>query len=141
MSVLFAILIGLTAAQGVQIVGALLIISLLITPGAAAAHLTANPVKAAILAVTFAEIAAVGGVLLSLAPGMPVSVFVTAISFGIYLVARTIGWWRGRTATRDDIAADRWATPASPGASGANPDLNPGAAPDCDDCTGRHPAP
>src|SRR5699024_8127461 len=69
MSVLFAILIGLTAAQGVQIVGALLIISLLITPGAAAAYLTANPVKAVVLSVIFAELAAVGGVLLSLAPG------------------------------------------------------------------------
>ena len=130
MSVLFAILIGLTAAQGVQIVGALLIISLLITPGAAAAYLTANPVKAVVLSVIFAELAAVGGVLLSLAPGMPVSVFVTAISFGIYLVARFIGWWRGRSATRDDIAAGRWAT-------SANPDIDP----DCDDCAGRHPAP
>ena len=130
MSVLFAILIGLTAAQGVQIVGALLIISLLITPGAAAACLTANPVKAVVLSVIFAELAAVGGVLLSLAPGMPVSVFVTAISFGIYLVARFIGWWRGRSATRDDIAAGRWAT-------SANPDIDP----DCDDCAGRHPAP
>ena len=61
---------------------------------------------------------------------MPVSVFVTAISFGIYLVARFIGWWRGRSATRDDIAAGRWAT-------SANPDIDP----DCDDCAGRHPAP
>lgn len=130
MSVLFAILIGLTAAQGVQIVGALLIISLLITPGAAAAYLTASPVKAVILAVIFAEVSAVGGVLLSLAPGMPVSVFVTAISFGIYLIARFIGWWRGRAATRDDIAAGRWAATDYPEFD-----------PDCDDCAGRHPAP
>ena len=130
LSIVFAVLVGLASAQGVQIVGALLIISLLITPGAAAAYLTANPVKAVVLSVIFAELAAVGGVLLSLAPGMPVSVFVTAISFGIYLVARFIGWWRGRSATRDDIAAGRWAT-------SANPDIDP----DCDDCAGRHPAP
>ena len=36
--------------------------------------------------VVFAEIAAVGGLVLSLAPGVPVSVFVTVISFLIYLV-------------------------------------------------------
>ena len=64
MSVLFAVLIGLTAAQGVQIVGALLIISLVITPGAAAAYVTASPMKAVALSVLFAETAAVGGVLL-----------------------------------------------------------------------------
>lgn len=88
MSIIFAVLVGLTAAQGVQIVGALLVLSLLITPGAAAVLVTANPAKAVVLAVIFAEIAAVGGVLLSLAPGVPVSVFVTALSFTIYLLAR-----------------------------------------------------
>ncbi|WP_295624373.1 metal ABC transporter permease [uncultured Corynebacterium sp.] len=111
MSVLFAVLIGLTAAQGVQIVGALLIISLVITPGAAAAYITASPLKAVLLSVVFAEVAAVGGVLLSLAPGMPVSVFVTTISFAIYLVCRFIGWFRGRNASRDDVSASRWAVP------------------------------
>ena len=157
MSVLFAVLIGLTAAQGVQIVGALLIISLVITPGAAAAHVTASPVKAVALSVLFAETAAVGGVLLSLAPGMPVSVFVTTISFAIYLACRFIGWLRSRTATRDDVSAGRWATPregviptaataaTSPSSAGAGP--GPAAGPagypldDCGDCAGRHPAP
>ena len=32
-----------------------------------------------------------GGMLLSLAPGVPVSVFVTALSFVIYLAARGMG--------------------------------------------------
>ena len=111
MAILFAVLTGLTAAQGVQIVGALLITSLLITPGAAAAQVTSSPVKAVVLSVIFAETAAVGGVILSLAPGMPVSVFVTMISFGIYVVCRIIGTVRGRNAKRDDVAASRWADP------------------------------
>ncbi|CFR88396.1 putative integral membrane protein [Mycobacterium tuberculosis] len=34
----------------------------------------------------FAEVSAVGGILLSLAPGVPVSVFVATISFVIYLI-------------------------------------------------------
>lgn len=108
LSVVFAVLTGLVAAQGVQIVGSLLIISLVITPGAAAAQVTASPVRAVALSVLFAEVAAVGGIVLSLAPGMPVSVFVTTISFVIYLVCFTIGRIRSRKATRDDVNARRW---------------------------------
>jgi zinc/manganese transport system permease protein len=91
LSVVFAVMLGITAAFGVQIVGALLVLALLITPAAAAAQLTAKPVRAAVLAVVFAEIAAVGGILLSLAPGVPVSTFVTTISFLIYLICRIAG--------------------------------------------------
>ncbi|GGL22914.1 metal ABC transporter permease [Nocardia jinanensis] len=91
LSILFAVMLGITAAFGVQIVGALLVLALLITPAAAAAQLTADPVRATVLAVIFAEISAVGGILLSLAPGAPVSTFVTTISFVIYLVCRVIG--------------------------------------------------
>lgn len=106
-AVAFAILVGLTTSQSVQIVGALLVMALLITPGAAAVAVTANPVKAVVLAVIFAEVSAVGGLLLSLAPGLPVSVFVTTISFAIYLVCRLIGWLRGRDAQRDEDAYRR----------------------------------
>ncbi|MEU4317102.1 metal ABC transporter permease [Nocardia sp. NPDC024068] len=91
LSILFAVMLGITAAFGVQIVGALLVLALLITPAAAAGQLTADPVRATLLAVLFAEISAVGGILLSLAPGAPVSTFVTTISFVIYLVCRVIG--------------------------------------------------
>ncbi|MEU7139090.1 metal ABC transporter permease [Nocardia sp. NPDC046473] len=98
LSIVFAVLLGITAAFGVQIVGALLVLALLITPAAAAAQLTANPVRATVLAVVFAEIAAVGGILLSLAPGVPVSTFVTTISFLIYLVSRVVGTRRRQLA-------------------------------------------
>lgn len=95
-AILFAILVGLTAAQSVQIVGALLVMALLITPGAAAVHITSSPIGAVLWSLLFAEVAAVGGLVLSLAPGLPVSVFVTTISFLIYLVCRFIGWRRGK---------------------------------------------
>ncbi|WP_107659970.1 metal ABC transporter permease [Nocardia suismassiliense] len=98
LSIVFAVLLGITAAFGVQIVGALLVLALLITPAAAAAQLTADPVRATILAVVFAEIAAVGGILLSLAPGVPVSTFVTTISFLLYLVCRVVGTRRRQAA-------------------------------------------
>lgn len=107
LSVVFAILVGLAAAQSVQIVGSLLVMALLITPGAAAVHITSSPVRAIMWSTIFAEVAAVGGLVLSLAPGLPVSVFVTSISFVIYLACRGIGWARSRKAVRDDVAARR----------------------------------
>src|ERR1700742_1846033 len=91
LGIVFAALVGLTAAQGVQIVGALLVMSLLITPAAAAVRVFASPAAAIAASVIFAELSAVGGILLSLAPGVPVSVFVTTISFVIFLVCWLIG--------------------------------------------------
>ncbi|BAH52652.1 metal ABC transporter permease [Rhodococcus opacus] len=100
LSIVFAVLVGITAALGVQIVGALLVMALLITPAAAAAYVTASPLKATILSIVFAELAAVGGILLSLAPGVPVSSFVTTISFIIYLICRLSGSSRRKNAGR-----------------------------------------
>lgn len=124
-AVLFAVLVGLAAAQSVQIVGALLVMALLITPGAAAVQITSSPLKSVMWSVIFAEIAAVGGLVLSLAPGLPVSVFVTTISFIIYLICRGIGKLMNRRAVRDDIAAKRdsqkFTTAISPQHNNADP--------------------
>lgn len=97
----FMILLGLTVALSVQVVGALLVLSLLVTPAAAALRLTASPVVAPVLSVLFAVIATVGGILLAMGSSIPISPYVTTISFAIYVVARA---WdgvrpsRGRTA-------------------------------------------
>ncbi|OSC40641.1 metal ABC transporter permease [Mycobacterium decipiens] len=91
MTVVFAALVGVVAAQAVQIVGALLVMSLLITPAAAAARLVATPAAAIATSVVFAEVSAVGGIVLSLAPGVPVSVLVATISFVIYLICWLLG--------------------------------------------------
>lgn len=86
LGIVFAALVGIVAAQGVQIVGALLVMSLLITPAAAAARVCSSPSATIVASVVFAEVAAVGGIVLSLAPGIPISVFVTVISFAIFVV-------------------------------------------------------
>lgn len=96
----FAVLVGVATALGVYTVGALLVMALMVTPGAAAARVTANPVAATVLSVVFAEAAALGGIVLSLAPGAPVSAFVTTISFVIYLVCRGLGAHRLRRLSR-----------------------------------------
>ncbi len=105
LALVFAALIGVVASQGVQIVGALLLIALLITPGAAAVKVTSNPVLAVVLSGTFSVVSAVGGLVASLAPGLPVSVFVTTLSFVIYLVCRGIAWMRSRHVQADAVRA------------------------------------
>lgn len=98
LSVLFAVLVGVATGLAVPTVGALLVLALLITPAAAAAQLTANPLTAMLLATLFAEVAVVGGIIASLAPGAPISAYVTAIVFVIYLACRATGALRSRRA-------------------------------------------
>ncbi|MGH3566412.1 MAG: metal ABC transporter permease [Pseudonocardia sp.] len=96
LSLVFAVMIGLTTALAVPIVGAILVLSVMIAPGAAAARVTANPLTATVLAVLFAEVALLGGTVLSLAPGLPVSGYVATIAFLLYVSCRAIPRLRPR---------------------------------------------
>lgn len=96
LSIAFMLVLGLTTAMAVQLVGALLVLSLLITPTAAAARVTATMSTLVALSMTFAVISAVGGIILSLGPGLPISPYVTTVSFFIYVVCYLIGHARTR---------------------------------------------
>jgi zinc/manganese transport system permease protein len=97
LSPVFMLLLGLTVAMSVQIVGALLVLSVVCTPAAAALRVTASPVLVPVLSVLFAVTATVGGTLLELGSySVPISPYVTTISFTIYAVCRVIGWVRRR---------------------------------------------
>ena len=96
LSLVFMLLLGLAVAMAVQVVGALLVLSLLITPAAAATRVSASPVWVPVLAVIFAEVSAVGGILLALGSSVPISPYITTISFLIYLVCRGVGRRRRR---------------------------------------------
>jgi zinc/manganese transport system permease protein len=92
LSPVFMLLLGLTVAMSVQIVGALLVLSIVCTPAAAAMRVTATPLTVVLLSVAFAVTAMVGGILLALgSDGIPISPYVTTISFAIYLVCRLVG--------------------------------------------------
>jgi zinc/manganese transport system permease protein len=84
------LLLALAVAASVQVVGALLVMTLLVTPAAAALRLTSSPVLVPVLSVSFAVVSVVGGILLALGGGLPISPYVTTLSFAIYLVARVI---------------------------------------------------
>lgn len=91
LSLVFMVLLGLAVALAVQVVGALLVLSLLVTPAAAAARVTASPTRMALLSMAFAVTSAVGGILLALGASVPISPYVTTVSFAIYLACRVIG--------------------------------------------------
>ncbi len=92
LGVLFLLVLAVTVTEAAQVVCTLLVLSLAITPAAAAQRLSPNPLVVTGLSVAFALVAADGGILASLGSGtVKPSVFVTSISFGLYLVARIIG--------------------------------------------------
>jgi zinc/manganese transport system permease protein len=96
LGIIFMLLLALAVAASVQIVGALLVMTLLVTPAAAALRLTSSPLLVPILSMVFAVVAVVGGILLALGGGLPISPYVTTLSFAIYLVARVIEKIRSR---------------------------------------------
>ena len=66
LSLVFMILLGLAVAVSVQIVGALLVLSVLVTPAAAALRISSSPVLVPVLSVVFAVTSMVGGIMLAL---------------------------------------------------------------------------
>lgn len=88
----FIIMLALTVTEAAQVVGTLLVLSLAITPAAAASRLSARPVVITLLSVGFALLSGVGGLILSLVFNtVKPSVFITFLSFGIYILARLLG--------------------------------------------------
>ena len=100
LGIIFMLLLALAVAASVQIVGALLVMTLLVTPAAAALRLTSSPLLVPILSMGFAVVAVVGGILLALGGGLPISPYVTTLSFAIYLIARVIEKVRTRQVKR-----------------------------------------
>ena len=90
LSIVFMLLLGLAVALSIQVVGALLVLSLLITPSAAALLVTSSPRLVVLLSVSFAMTSAVGGILLALGGRISISPYITTISFLIYLICRLV---------------------------------------------------
>jgi zinc/manganese transport system permease protein len=96
LSVAIFLLLALTTAEAIQVVGVLLVLTLVITPAAAAQRLTGRPTLALVLSIVIALVSTEGGILLSLAQPWPTSFFIATISFSIYVAARIFDWSRGR---------------------------------------------
>jgi len=111
-SIAFMILLGLAAAVAIQVIGALLVLALLVTPAAAAMRVTSSPFLTPLLSVLFATFSMVGGILLSIAGALPISPFVTTLSFLIYVACRIIGWRRDAGRSSRMLSPSRTKIPA-----------------------------
>jgi zinc/manganese transport system permease protein len=90
LAVLFPALLGVAVAETIQVTGVLLVLTLAVTPAAAAVRVTARPGYAVAASVTLAVSACLGGILASLQWDAPPSFFIAVLSFTGYLAAR--GW-------------------------------------------------
>jgi zinc/manganese transport system permease protein len=92
LGLVFLFVLAVTVTEAAQLVGTLLVLSLAITPAAAAQRLTFNPVTTTALSVVFAVVSADGGLLLSFQfPTVRPSVPIVAVSFAFYVLARLAG--------------------------------------------------
>ena len=92
LGIVFLFVLAVTVTEAAQIVGTLLVLSLAITPAAAAQRLSPNPFVVTALSVAMAVVAADGGLLLSFQfPTVKPSVLIVALSFAFYVVARLVG--------------------------------------------------
>ncbi|MDP9027691.1 MAG: metal ABC transporter permease [Actinomycetota bacterium] len=100
LSLVFMLLLGLAVAVSVQVVGALLVLSVLVTPAAAALRISSSPIVVPVLSTVFAVASLVGGILLALGSSVPISPYVTTISFLIYVGCRVASSRRARRVAR-----------------------------------------
>ena len=84
----FMVILAIAVAQAVQVVGVLLLLTLLVGPAATAGYITHRPGRVVLLAVGIALAETWTGVTLAFYNKAPVSFYIAAISFVLYVVAR-----------------------------------------------------
>ncbi len=96
----FLVLVGVTVAEAVQAVGALLIFSLLVAPGAVAQRLVRRPFAALALSAALALAFTWIGLTIAFYTPYPASFLISALAFGTYLLAllgqQIHGFWMRR---------------------------------------------
>ncbi len=91
LSAVFLVILAFAVAEAVQVVGVLLLLTLLISPAAAAELITPHPGRATALSVLIALGCTLGGIVLALYKPWPPSFFISTLSFFVYLLARLLG--------------------------------------------------
>nr|HET6901959.1 metal ABC transporter permease [Ktedonobacteraceae bacterium] len=100
LAIVFLVLVAITVSMSVQIVGILLIFTLLVGPAATAVRIVQRPLWAILLAIVLGLSYTWLGIYLAANGTWPVSFYIAAISFGVYLPVRFLSpLWRGRRTT------------------------------------------
>src|SRR5947209_7028485 len=94
LSIIFLMLLGITTAETVLVVGVLLVLALLIAPAATAMHLTRRPLTSISLSILLGLIFTWGGLILAFdgtGRHLPVSFYITTLSALSYFISIPIG--------------------------------------------------
>ncbi len=86
----FMLVVAVSVSFAVQVTGVLLIFSLMVTPAATASYLAKKPQRAIIASVIIALATTWSGLFISYYAGYPVSFFITAEAFGLYVLVRAV---------------------------------------------------
>ena len=86
LGVIFMLLLGVTIAEAILVVGVLLVFALLIAPAATAQHLSNRPMKSILLSIVFGLGFVWGGMFLGLFFHLPVSFFIAGLASVAYLL-------------------------------------------------------
>jgi zinc/manganese transport system permease protein len=95
LGIVFMLLVAVATSIAVQVVGVLLIFSLMVTPAAIAQRLTKRPQHAVIISVAIALLATWLGLFIAFYEPYPVSFFITSTVFILYLIVRFATRYRG----------------------------------------------
>jgi zinc/manganese transport system permease protein len=98
LAILFLVLVAVTVSMSVQIVGVLLIFTLLVGPVATAVRIARQPIWAILLAMLLGVAYTWLGIFLAANGTWPVSFYIAALSFGVYLPVRLLSpVWLGNS--------------------------------------------
>ncbi|HTK12056.1 MAG TPA: metal ABC transporter permease [Ktedonobacteraceae bacterium] len=98
LSIVFLLLLGVTTAESILVVGALLVSALLIAPAATAQRLAHKPLNVLLLSVGFSLFFTIGGLLLAFLGQLPVGFYITFLSSMTYFAS--LIYSRNRAARR-----------------------------------------
>ena len=116
LAMIFLILIAITVSLSVQVVGALLVFTLLIGPAATAVRIIQRPLWAIILAIILGVSYTWLGIFFAANSAWPVSFYIATLSFGVYLPVRLLSpLWIGRRAR--ELGISRQNISPSPGST------------------------
>ncbi len=87
---MFMLIVAVSVSFSVQVTGVLLIFSLMVTPAATSVYLARRPQRAIIISVAIAVAATWSGLFIAYYTPYPVSFFITAEVFGLYILVRAI---------------------------------------------------
>lgn len=88
----FMLVVAVAVSFAVQVTGVLLIFSLMVTPAATAQYLSRSARGAIVISVIIALVATWTGVFISFYTNAPVSFFITAFAFALYILTRLGDW-------------------------------------------------